>query len=54
MSAKLKEEGWVGIKQLRIELIEEMKRARRERRSATRTKRLDLEVEEPLPSGDSE
>jgi len=54
MSAKLREEGWVGIKQLRIELIEEMKRARRERRSAARTKRLDLEVEEPLPSGDSE
>ncbi len=54
MSAKLREEGWVGIKQLRIELIEEMKRARRERRSAARTKRLDLEVEEPLPSGNSE
>ncbi len=54
MSAKLREEGWVGIKQLRIELIDEMKRARRKRRSATRTKRLDLEVEEPMRSGDSE
>jgi hypothetical protein len=54
MSAKLREEGWVGIQELRIELIEEMKRARRERGSAAQTKRLDLSVDEPLSSGDSE
>jgi hypothetical protein len=51
MSAKLREEGWVGIKELRIELIEEMKRARRERGSAAQTKTLELSVDEPLPSG---
>ncbi len=54
MSAKLREEGWMGIKELRIELIEEMKRARRERARAARTKRLELNVKDPLPGGDSE
>ncbi len=49
MSAKLRAEGWIGIKELRIELIDEMKRAR-----AARTKRLELDVEDPLPAGDSE
>jgi hypothetical protein len=52
MSAKLREEGWIGIKELRIELIEEMNRARRAR--AAQTKRLDLSVEDPPPSVDSE
>jgi hypothetical protein len=52
MSAKLRAEGWIGIKELRVELIEEMKRARRER--ATRTKQLDLQIDEPPPSGNSE
>ena len=52
MSAKLREEGWIGIKELRIELIEEMKRARRER--AAQTKGLELDVEDPPLSGDSE
>lgn len=50
MSVKLREEGWIGIKELRIELIEEMKRARRER--AARTKRLELDVEDSLLSED--
>jgi hypothetical protein len=44
MSARLKREGWVGIKELRIELIEEVKRVRRER--VERAKRLELEVED--------
>lgn len=52
MSVKLREEGWIGIKELRIELIEEMKRARRER--AAQTKRLELDVEDPPLSKDSE
>ncbi len=52
MSAKLKEEGWVGIQELRMELIEEVKRARRAR--AERNKRLELDVEDPLPTGASE
>jgi hypothetical protein len=47
MSAKLREEGWMGIKELRIELIEEMKRVRRERAGAARTKRIELDVEDP-------
>jgi hypothetical protein len=54
MSAELREEGWIGINELRIELIEEMKRARRERARAARTKRLELNVKDPLPGGDSE
>jgi hypothetical protein len=49
MSAKLKREGWVGIKELRIELIEELKRVRRER--AVRAKRLELDVEDSPPTG---
>ena len=52
MSAKLKEEGWIDIKELRIELIEEVKRVRAAR--AARTRRLELNVEDPLPAGDSE
>jgi hypothetical protein len=52
MSAKLREEGWIGIKELRIELIEEMNRARRAR--AAQTKSLDLSVEDPPQLGDSE
>jgi hypothetical protein len=52
MSAKLREEGWIGIKELRIELIEEMNRARRAR--AAQTKSLDLSVEDPPQPGDSE
>ncbi len=52
MSAKLKEEGWVGIKELRMELIEEVKRVRRAR--ADRDKRLELEVEDALHPGASE
>jgi hypothetical protein len=59
MSAKLRMEGWIGIKELRVELIEEMKRVRHERARAARTKRLEtkrleLDVEDPLPAGDSE
>jgi hypothetical protein len=54
MSAKLRGEGWVGVEELQIELIEEMKRLRHERARAARTKRLELEVEDPLPAGDSE
>lgn len=46
MSAKLKEEGWVGIKELRIELLEELKRVRRAR--AERNLHLELEVEDAL------
>jgi hypothetical protein len=52
MSAKLREDGWIGIKELRVELIEEMNRARRAR--AAQTKRLDLSAEDPPPAGDSE
>ena len=52
MSAKLKEEGWVGIKELRMELIEEVKRVRRAR--AERNKRLELDVEDPPLPGASE
>jgi hypothetical protein len=54
MSAKLRREGWIGMKELRLELIEEMKRVRHERARAARTKRLELDVEDPLPAGDSE
>jgi hypothetical protein len=54
MSATLREEGWVGMKELRIELIEEMKQVRRERANAARTKRLELDVETSPLSGDSE
>jgi len=54
MSAKLKEEGWIGITELRSELIEEMKRVRHDRARAARSKRLELDVEDPLPAGDSE
>jgi hypothetical protein len=59
MSAKLRREGWIGIKELRIELIEEMKRVRaaRTKRLGTKrlgTKRLELDVEDPLPTGESE
>jgi hypothetical protein len=54
MSAKLKAEGWVGIKELRIELIEEVKRVRRARARAERNKRLELEVEDPRPIDASE
>jgi hypothetical protein len=54
MNAKLKREGWIGIKELQIELIEEMKRVREERARAVRTKRLELDVEDSLPAGDSE
>ncbi len=46
MSAKLKEEGWVGIKELRMELVEELKRVRRAR--AERNLHLELEVEDAL------
>lgn len=53
MNAKLREEGWIGIKELRIELIEEMKQARRARANAARTKRLELDVENS-PAGNSE
>lgn len=51
MSAKLKEEGWIGMKELRVELIEEMKRVRGAR--AERTRRLELDVEDSPQSGDS-
>ena len=54
MSAKLREEGWMGIKELRIELIEEMKRVRRERAGTAQTKRLELDVGDSPPSEDSE
>jgi hypothetical protein len=54
MSVKLKEEGWIGITELRRELIEEMKRVRHDRARAERTKRLELDVEDPLPAGGSE
>jgi hypothetical protein len=54
MSAKLRAEGWIGIEELQIELVEEMKRVRQKRARATRTKRLELDVEDPLPAGGSE
>ncbi len=54
MSAKLREEGWGDLRELRIELIEEMKRARRERGNATRTQHLELEVDDSRSSGASE
>ena len=54
MSAQLRDEGWIGIKELRIELIEEMKRVRHARARAARTKRLELDVEDPQPVGGSE
>jgi hypothetical protein len=54
MSAKLRAEGWIGIKELRIELIEEMKRVRAARTKRLGTKRLELDVEDPLPTGESE
>jgi hypothetical protein len=51
MSAKLKEEGWIGMKQLRAELIEEMKRLRGAR--AERARQLELDVEDSPQSEDS-
>jgi hypothetical protein len=52
MSAQLQDEGWVGIEELRAELIEEMRRARRER--ATQSRQLELNVEDPPPTGSEE
>ena len=45
LDAQLESAGWAGIEGLRNELIDEMKRARRERAKATQQKRLELEVE---------
>jgi len=47
MSAQLREEGWMGIRELRSELIDELKRARSERARAAATKRLELDVDDP-------
>ncbi len=52
MSARLRDEGWVDIRELRLELIEELQRARRERANQTRSKRLELEVQEERPAAD--
>jgi len=49
MSAQLRDEGWLGIEDLRAELLEEMRRARRER--AAQSRRLELDVEELPPDG---
>jgi hypothetical protein len=49
MSTQLKEEGWDGMKELRIELAEEIKRVRAARARAHQEKRLQLEVEDPRP-----
>lgn len=46
ISAQLKEEGWQGLKELRVELAEEIKRVRRER-AAGQQRVLELEVEDP-------
>lgn len=54
MSAELREEGWIGVKELRIELIEEMKRVRGERAGAVRNKHLELNAEDPPLRGDPE
>jgi hypothetical protein len=54
MSAQLKDEGWMGIRELRVELINELKRVRGERARAERNKRLELDVEGPMPLGSSE
>jgi len=49
MSAQLKDEGWMGIRELRLELIDELKRARAERARVGQDKHLELEVEETVP-----
>jgi hypothetical protein len=49
MSAQLKDEGWMGIRELRLELIDELKRARAERARMGQGKHLELEVEETVP-----
>ena len=49
MSTQLKKEGWGGMKELRIELAEEIKRVRAARARAHQDKRLQLEVEDPPP-----
>jgi hypothetical protein len=54
MSARLKDEGWMGIRELRLELIEELKRARAERARAGQAKRLELNVEDALPQGSAD
>jgi hypothetical protein len=45
----LKDEGWMGIRELRLELIDELKRARAERARVGQGKHLELEVEETVP-----
>jgi len=54
MSAQLRDEGWMGIRELRLELIDELKRARAERARAGRNKQLELDVEDPRPADRSE
>jgi hypothetical protein len=54
MSAQLKDEGWMGIRELRLELIDELKRARAERARVGQTKRLELNVEGALPQGSAD
>lgn len=44
MEDRLRDQGWSGIKELREELVKEMKRVRRER--AAQSKNLRLEVDE--------
>jgi hypothetical protein len=54
MSAQLRGEGWLGIRELRLELIDELKRARAERARVGQSKRLELEVENAGPQGGAE
>jgi hypothetical protein len=51
MSARLREEGWMGIRELRAELVRELKRARGERARAEQNKHLELNLEGALPQG---
>jgi hypothetical protein len=54
MSAQLKDEGWMGIRELRLELIDELKRARAERARVGQTKHLEVNVEGALPQGSAD
>jgi hypothetical protein len=54
MSAQLKDEGWMGIRELRLEFIGELKCARAERARVGQTKRLELEVEGALSQGSAD
>jgi hypothetical protein len=54
MSAQLRGEGWMGIRELRLELIDELKRARAERARVGPNKHLELDVEGAVPPGSAD